>query len=279
MRREYRGGARRAQLTQPLGGSTADLVITCSNLDNWPTGTGGRPFFIVVGRNTPTEEKILCISRSGNVITVFNDGLTVGRGADDTPIIAHNIGEEVEHIFTATDANEANAHVNETTGTAHGLVIANVVTTTGTQTLTNKTLTTPSIASFANATHNHQSASGGGALTVSAISDIASNYAPLNLTLNAQTASYTLVLSDAAKQVEMNVASANNLTVPTDSVAFPVGTTILVVQTGTGQTTIVPGSGVTINSTPGLRLRARWSTATLIKRAANTWLAFGDLSA
>ena len=113
MRREYRGGARRAQLTQPLGGSTADLTIYCDDLSNWPTGVSGRPFFIVVGRNTPSEEKMLCASRSGNVITVVNTGLSVGRGADDTPIISHSIGETVEHIFTATDANEANAHVND----------------------------------------------------------------------------------------------------------------------------------------------------------------------
>jgi hypothetical protein len=112
MRREYRGGARRAQLTQPLGGSTADLVINCDNLDNWPTGVNGRPFYIVIGRNTPSEEKILCASRAGNVITVVNTGLTVGRGADDTAIIAHSTGALVEHIFTATDANEANEHVN-----------------------------------------------------------------------------------------------------------------------------------------------------------------------
>lgn len=112
MRREYRGGAKLARLTAPLGGSTADLVITCDNLDNWPTGVNGRPFFIVIGRNTPTEEKILCASRTGTTINVFNSGLINGRGADDTTIIAHSTGEEVEHIFTATDANEANAFVN-----------------------------------------------------------------------------------------------------------------------------------------------------------------------
>lgn len=100
------------------------------------------------------------------------------------------------------------------------------------------------------------------------------------LTLNAQTASYTLVLADQGKSVEMGVAGANTLTVPPNaSVAFPTGTTILVVQTGAGQTTLTPGSGVTINSTPGLKLRAQWSAATLVKRATNTWLAFGDLSA
>jgi uncharacterized protein (AIM24 family) len=100
------------------------------------------------------------------------------------------------------------------------------------------------------------------------------------LTLNSQTASYTLVLADQGKSVEVAVASANTLTVPPNSsVAFPTGTTILVVRTGAGQTTLTAGAGVTINSTPGLKLRAQWSAATLVKRAENTWLAFGDLSA
>jgi hypothetical protein len=48
---------------------------------------------------------------------------------------------------------------------------------------------------------------------------------------NRQTASYTLVLSDADKLVEMSVASANNLTVPLNSsVAFSTGTQILLAQ-------------------------------------------------
>jgi hypothetical protein len=112
MRREYRGGARAATLSQPLGGSTADLTIFCSDLSNWPTGINDRPFFVVIGRETPLEEKILCSSRSGNVLTIFNSGLVNGRGADDTNIAAHSNGSVIEHIFTATDANEANLHLN-----------------------------------------------------------------------------------------------------------------------------------------------------------------------
>jgi hypothetical protein len=78
----------------------------------------------------------------------------------------------------------------------------------------------------------------------------------------------------------MNVAGANNLTVPLNStVAFAVGTQINVLQTGAGQTTFVPTGGVTINATPGLKLRAQWSAATLIKRATDTWALVGDLSA
>jgi len=98
---------------------------------------------------------------------------------------------------------------------------------------------------------------------------------------NAQTGTtYTLVLADGGKLVEMNNASANTLTVPPNSsVALPVGTQILVVQTGAGQTTLAAGSGVTINSKDGnLKLSARWCAATLIKRATDTWVAVGDLS-
>jgi hypothetical protein len=97
---------------------------------------------------------------------------------------------------------------------------------------------------------------------------------------NRQTASYTLVLGDADKLVEMNVATANNLTIPLNSsVAFATGTQILLAQYGAGQTTIVPTSGVTVNSNGAkLKLNVQYSGATLIKIAENEWYLFGDLS-
>jgi hypothetical protein len=101
-----------------------------------------------------------------------------------------------------------------------------------------------------------------------------------DLVTNAQAASYTLVLSDKDKIVEMGVGSANNLTVPSNSsVAFPVGSQVNILQTGSGQTTVVAAGGVTINATPGLKIRAQWSYATLIKRATDTWVLVGDVSA
>ena len=112
MRREYRGAAAPSYLTLPLGNSTVDLTINCNDLNNWPDGTGGRPFYVVIDRGTASEEKILCTSRSGNTLSVYNDGIIVGRGADDTSIVAHSTNAEIEHIFTATDADEANEHVN-----------------------------------------------------------------------------------------------------------------------------------------------------------------------
>jgi hypothetical protein len=107
----------------------------------------------------------------------------------------------------------------------------------------------------------------------------ATTYAPLSLATSAQTASYTLTLADTYDLVEINNASANNLTVPLNSsVAFPIGTQINILQTGVGQTTVVATGGVTINATPGLKLRAQWSSATLIKRGTDTWVLVGDLS-
>jgi hypothetical protein len=97
---------------------------------------------------------------------------------------------------------------------------------------------------------------------------------------NRQTASYTLVIGDADKLVEINNASANNLTVPLNSsVAFATGTQILLAQYGAGQTTIVATSGVTIRSNGAkLKLNAQYSGATLIKIDTNEWYLFGDIA-
>src|SRR5690606_4665857 len=91
---------------------------------------------------------------------------------------------------------------------------------------------------------------------------------------NAQTGAYTLALTDANKAVEVDSASAVNLTIPTDaSVAFPVGTVIEVDQMGAGKVSIVGASGVTIQSavTPPTT-RTRYSAVVLRKRGANLWL-------
>jgi hypothetical protein len=91
---------------------------------------------------------------------------------------------------------------------------------------------------------------------------------------------YTLVLTDLSKLVELNNASSITLTVPSNSsVAFAVGDRIDLLQTGAGQVTVAGSGGVTVNGTPGLKLRTQWSAATLIKRATDTWVLVGDLSA
>lgn len=118
MRRQYAGGAKPAYLTANLGGTTGDLTITCDDLSNWPTGSVG-PFYVVVDRGLAAEEKILCVSRASNVLTVYSSGGSTGRGADGTTVIAHSSNAEIEHVFTATDADEANSHVNDSTTNVH----------------------------------------------------------------------------------------------------------------------------------------------------------------
>ena len=98
--------------------------------------------------------------------------------------------------------------------------------------------------------------------------------------ISQKTASYTLSsLTERDDLIEMGSGSALTLTIPTDATLnFPIGTSIDILQTGAGQVTIAPVSGtVTVNATPGLKLRTTWSSATLFKRAANTWVVFGDL--
>src|SRR5664279_2204214 len=98
------------------------------------------------------------------------------------------------------------------------------------------------------------------------------------IVINTRTANYTLVLADAGKLVEMNVASANTLTVPLNaSVAFPVGTVINVRQYGAGTTTI--GGSATIRSRGALvNLAGTYAEVTLSKRATDEWVLSGDLA-
>lgn len=85
--------------------------------------------------------------------------------------------------------------------------------------------------------------------------------------------SYTLLLSDAGKIIEMNNASANTLTIPANSsVAFPVDTRIDVIQYGAGQTTIAINTDTLTGNT---NVPARYDKVTLWKRATTEWVVIG----
>jgi hypothetical protein len=138
-----------------------------------------------------------------------------------------------------------------TSGTVTVSIDATVATLTGSQTLTNKTLTDPKI----------------------------------NLAFDPETASYTAVLANNGQVVTMDVGSANTFSIPTNaSVAFPIGTQINVLQIGAGQTTIqaVTSGTTTIQSTGATaaapKLRARYSAATCLKAGTDLWYVFGDIS-
>jgi len=97
-------------------------------------------------------------------------------------------------------------------------------------------------------------------------------------------AGYTLVLGDDCKVVTVNTAGANNLSIPTNaSVAFPVGTQIVVINKGAGLWTILAAnSGTTTVVSNGAtaaqpKLRAQYSACTLWKDATDHWYVFGDI--
>ena len=98
--------------------------------------------------------------------------------------------------------------------------------------------------------------------------------------VNTQTSTpYTLVRTDAGKFVEMNVAGANTVTIPTNaSVAFPLNTSLDVIQYGAGLTTVSGAAGVTVNGvTPGGGATAgQYFAISLYKRGTNEWIAIGS---
>ena len=101
------------------------------------------------------------------------------------------------------------------------------------------------------------------------------------LAINAQTGTtYTLVAGDLNDLVTLNNAGAITLTIPPS--VFSANDTINIAQIGAGQVTLAQGAGVTINSNGATatapKLRVRWSSASIICTASNTFLVVGDIS-
>ena len=121
------------------------------------------------------------------------------------------------------------------------------------------------------------------AVTQIKIADRAVGSAELtNLTLNAQTVSYTPVLTDAQKLVTMNSSSALNFTIPTDaSVNFIPGDQINILQLGLGAVTIsavTPGTTSVVSQGSKLKTNGQYALATAVKVAANSWVVVGNLA-
>lgn len=139
-----------------------------------------------------------------------------------------------------------------TSGSVSLAIDSTVATLTGSQTLTNKTLTAPVI-----------------------------NGGLINLTLNAQTGTtYTAVAGDSGKLVTLSNASAITVTLPPS--VYAVGEQINFVQLGAGQVTFSQGSGVTIVSAGATasapKIGKQYAAATAICTASNTFLVIGAVA-
>jgi hypothetical protein len=172
---------------------------------------------------------------------VAGTGLS-GGGSSGSVTLSINTSVTADLTTAQTLTNKT---IDASTNTLTG-----VATLTGTQTLTNKTLTSPLI----------------------------------NLGVNAQTGTtYTTVLADNGKIITQTNASPITTTIPPfSSVAYPVGAQLNFVQYDLGQVTFAQGVGVTIASTGATatapKLRARYSSATAICVAQDSWLIAGDIA-
>lgn len=127
--RYYSANAQPTVLTANI--TPTSTIIQVAQTVGFPATT---PFILALDYGNASEEVVLCTAVAGL-------SLTVTRGYDGTSATNHNAGAAVRHTWTAMDGNDSRAHEGSTSG-VHG-VVGNVVGTTDTQTLTNKTLTSP----------------------------------------------------------------------------------------------------------------------------------------
>ena len=134
--RKYSSRSQQTTLTAALTSSgTSATVVSGSALLGGTTITAGETFTVVIDPDTALEEIV-------DVTAVSTNTITITRGVDGSSGQTHSAGAVVRHMAIGRDYREANTHIEATTG--HGATGA-VVGTTNTQTLTNKTLTSPTI--------------------------------------------------------------------------------------------------------------------------------------
>ena len=106
VRKEIVGGAPQTTLT--AGISDVATTISIASATGWPDGAS-YPFVVAIDLGQATEEKVLCLSRTGTTITVTT------RGYDDTTGVAHSLGATIDHVLDASTVDQANRLANQLT--------------------------------------------------------------------------------------------------------------------------------------------------------------------
>lgn len=194
---------------------------------------------------------------TGDDATFFTTGVATANAAVPQSVVTAKadilVGLSsgvVDNLPVGTNGQILTADSTQTLGVKWAAAATGDVTLTGTQTLTNKTLTDPVVTE----------------------------------SVNAQTGTtYTTVLTDAKQMVTLNNASSITVTLPpASSVAYTAGSKIDFIQKGAGQVSFAQGSGVTIRSTGATatapKLRAQYSAATAWYEGSDIWYVVGDIA-
>ena len=125
-RRYYSSTAVATTLSAGVNDSATSIDVAA--LTGYPAQT---PWTAVLEPDTVNEEVVEVTNVSGTT-------LTVTRGVDGTTAVSHASGAKFQHGVSGRDFDEANAHVNTTSGNPHnvtasdvGAVAASLVTTKG----------------------------------------------------------------------------------------------------------------------------------------------------
>lgn len=221
--------------------------------------TAGDIFTVALDPDTVNEEIVYITAQS-------SDTFTITRAQAGTSGVVHATGATVRHVLSSADLTYFRVGVE----TADAAVPKSTLTTKGD--LLGRT--SSAIARLGVGTN-------GQVLTADSTASVGIAWATpytASLTFNAQTGTtYTLVSGDVNKLVTLSNASAVTVTVPNG--VFTTGQQINLQALGTGQVTVASDGTTTITSTPGLKIRAQYSAATLICTGTNTFTLIGDLSA